>query len=184
MPDKQLAGKKILMVIAPSEFRDEELLTPKEILEASGAVIDVASTQLGEAKGMLGFKVSPNLTLKDADHHNYQGVVVVGGMGSPTYLWNDSHLHEIINQLNQSGHVVSAICLSGAVLAKAGVLKDKKATVWPDETAIKTLTDAGANYIKEHVVGDGNIITADGPEAAKQFGELIVERLSRVSTHS
>ncbi|MBX9879005.1 MAG: DJ-1/PfpI family protein [Candidatus Obscuribacterales bacterium] len=183
MADKKLAGKRILMVIAPEEFRDEELLTPKEILEAAGAQVDVASTRMGEAKGMLGAKVSPSLTVQDANASNYQGVIVVGGMGSPSHLWSDTSLHKIISHLNDKGEVVAAICLSGAVLAKAGVLRSKKATVWPDETAINVLKEGQAQYLKEHVVADGNIITADGPEAAKKFGETIVETLGRVRAH-
>lgn len=183
MADKKLTGKRILMVIAPDEFRDEELLTPKEILEAAGAQIDVASTRMGEAKGMLGCKFSPQLVIAEANADNYQAVIVVGGMGSPAHLWNDTSLHNIISRLNNAGHVVAAICLSGAVLAKSGVLKSKKATVWPDETAIKVLQEGQANYLKESVVADGNIITADGPEAAKKFAEQIVEALSRVRTH-
>lgn len=183
MADKKLAGKRILMVIAPAEFRDEELLTPKGILEAAGAQVDVASTRLGEAKGMLGAKINPGLTIQDAKASDYQGVIVVGGMGSPEFLWNDTTLHKIISELNGKGHVVAAICLSGAVLAKAGVLRAKKATVWPDETAIKALQDSGAQYVKEHVVSDGNIITADGPEVAKKFGDEIVETLARVFAH-
>jgi len=183
MADKKLAGKRILMVIAPKEFRDEELLTPKEILEAEGAQVDIASTRLGEATGMLGCKVNPSLTLADAKPSNYQGVIVVGGMGSPEFLWNDTTLHKIISELNLKGHVVAAICLSGAVLAKADVLRGKKATVWPDEAAIKALQVSQAQYVKDSVVADGNIITADGPEAAKKFGDTIVEALSRVFTH-
>lgn len=180
MADRNLADKRILMVIAPTEFRDEELLTPKEIFQAEGATVDVASTRMGEATGMLGARVNPVLTIADANPNNYQAVIVVGGMGSPEYLWNDTKLHKIISDLHGKGDVVAAICLSGAVLAKAGVLRSKKATVWPDESAIKVLNDSGAQYLKDHVVADGNVVTADGPEAAKQFGETIVELLSRV----
>lgn len=183
MADKKLAGKNILMVIAPVQFRDEELLTPKEILEAAGATVDIASTRMGEAKGMLGAIVKPDLTIAESNAGKYQSVVIVGGMGSPSHLWNDTTLHKIITQINSNGGVVAAICLSGAVLAKAGVLHQKKATVWPDETAIKVLQEGQANYVKENVVADGNIITADGPEAATKFAELIVETMSHVCAH-
>ena len=61
MAEKRLTGNKILMVIAPDQFRDEELLTPKEVLTQSGATVVVASTQTGEAKGMLGARVTPDI---------------------------------------------------------------------------------------------------------------------------
>jgi protease I len=129
---------------------------------------------------MLGAKVTPDLLLADAKSSDYQGVVVVGGMGSPEYLWNDSKLHEIVREQSKENKVVASICLSGAVLANAGVLKGKKATVWPMDESLKALSDGGAQYQEQPVVQDGKLITANGPEAAQKFGETIIAELSKV----
>jgi protease I len=180
MAEKRLAGTRILMVIAPEQFRDEELLTPKQLFMDAGAAVQVASTKPGEAKGMLGAQVIPDLVLADAKSGDYQAVIVVGGMGSPEYLWNEPKLHEIICKLNKDDKVVAAICLSGAVLANAGVLKGKRATVWPMDESLKALADGNAQYVEEPVVQDGKLITANGPEAARQFGETIIAELSKV----
>ena len=180
MAEKRLQGIRVLMVIAPEEFRDEELLTPQEILTDNGARVDVASTRSGEASGMLGATVKPNLVLADAKAQDYQALIVVGGMGSPEHLWHEPKLHQLLQELHKSGKVVAGICLSGAVLANAGVLNGRKATVYATPESLQALKDGKAQYIEEPVVHDGKVITADGPEAAEEFGETITNELSKV----
>ncbi len=113
MAEKRLSGSKILMVIAPKEFRDEELLTPKKLLSEAGASVIVASTTADEAKGMLGAKIKPDIVLSSALASDYDCVIVVGGMGSPEFLWNNAQLHSLIQEMDREEKVVAAICLSG-----------------------------------------------------------------------
>lgn len=179
-----LSGKRILLVIAPEQFRDEELLEPQAIFTNNGAEVKIASTKLDLAKGMLGASAKPDLTLNDVKPEEYDACVVVGGMGSPAYLWNENKLHAILQHLHNNKKVVAAICLSGAVLAKAGVLKGKKATVWPVPESITALEQGGAHYRKgEHVVRDGLVVTADGPEVASKFAQEVVEAIISVPAH-
>lgn len=180
MADKSLAGTKVVMVIAPEQFRDEELLTPKRILAEQGASITVASTRQGEAKGMLGAVVTPDALVNSLKAQEYDAIIVVGGMGSPEHLWDDTHLHALLKTMSGQNKVISAICLSGAVLARAGLLNGKKATVWPMPESLKVLKDGKANYIEQPVVQDGRIITANGPEAAQDFGNAIARELSKI----
>jgi protease I len=175
---------KVLMVIAQDQFRDEELLDTKSIIEQSGFKTVVSCAELKPVKGMLGAVVQPEKLLSDCKAENFSAIVVVGGMGSPTYLWEDSQLHALIRDFSKQDKVVSAICLSGAVLAKAGVLKGKNATVWPDDTAKKVLQENGANYQNQHMVQDGRIITGDGPEAVPAFANAIVKELSKLTASS
>ena len=174
----------VLMVIAQDQFRDEELLDTKSIIEQSGFKTVVASTWLNQVKGMLGAVIQPDKLISDCTADNFLAIVVVGGMGSPQYLWEDRLLHTLIQDFNKQGKVVSAICLSGAVLAKAGVLAGKNATVWPDATAIKVLQDNGAKYLTEHTIQDGRIITGDGPEAVASFANAIVKELAKLTAAS
>jgi len=177
----KLSGKRVLLVIAPEQFRDEELFQPQAIFKSEGAHTTIAACKLGEAKGMLGGTVQPDLLISDVKAENYDACVVIGGMGSPTYLWNDSDLHNILQSMQKQNKVVAAICLSGAVLANAGVLKGKKATVWAMPESLESLKNGGAHYVNEPVVQDGFVVTADGPEAANRFGEAVVEVLASVS---
>ncbi|MBX2860140.1 MAG: DJ-1/PfpI family protein [Vampirovibrio sp.] len=168
---------KILMVIAPDQYRDEELQAPRSVFEDQGWPVETVSTQTGEAKGMLGATETITLTLNDVQSNIYDAVVVVGGMGSPEHLWDNAILHQILQKHQQAGKVVASICLSGAVLAKAGLVQGKKVTVWPDDSAIQVLKDAGADYTAEPLTVDGNLVSANGPEAAQAFGQAVVTQV-------
>ena len=172
-----LAGKKVLFVVAPDGFRDEELLEPRKVLESAGASASVASTKAGSATGMLGGRIAATLLVRDAKPADWDAVVVVGGMGSPAHLWDHAPLHALLRDRAAAGKVVAAICLSGAVLGKAGVAKGKRATCWPDPAAIAALRAGGASYEESGVVADGKVITADGPPSARAFGEAVARAM-------
>ncbi|GBC83359.1 Putative cysteine protease YraA [bacterium HR10] len=171
-------GKRILMVIAPEDFRDEELFTPKQIFEAGGAEVTIASTRLGLARGMLGGSASPDLLIAEARAEDYDAIVVVGGMGSPTHLWADEALHRLLREADEKGKIIGAICLSPAVLARAGLLRGRRATVYVTDESMSELRRGGAHYQQVDVVTDGRIVTASGPHAAAEFGRAIVAQLA------
>jgi protease I len=171
--------KKVLMIIAPRGFRDEEYQEPKAILESEGVKVVVASTVAETARGMFGMQVTPDTTIDEVNPAEFDAVVVVGGSGSQTYLWNNSKLHQIVQALHQKEGLVAAICISPVVLAKAGLLKGKKATVFRTATTINELQKGGAVVLQAPVVVDGKIITGRGPEAAKEFGRKIAESLTK-----
>jgi protease I len=173
-----LAAKKVLLVVAPDQFRDEELIEPRKALEAQGASVAVASTQAGPAVGMMGARVNADLAVSDARAADFDAVVVVGGMGSPAHLWEHAPLHSLLREVATAGGVIGAICLSGAVLAKAGLLRGKHATCWSSPEAVAAMNEGGALYEKARVVVDGRIVTADGPPSSREFGEALVRVLS------
>jgi protease I len=165
-----MQNKKVLMVIAPKDFRDEELFEPMAVFESKGLGVDVVSTQKGECVGMLGNKITVDKTIYDVDANDYVAIVIVGGIGSKQYLWDNEKLLELVKEFYNQNKVVSAICLSPVVLARAGVLNGKKATVYPASEAIEELKKAGAIYEDKGVVVDGNVITAKSPDYARLFG--------------
>ena len=171
--------KKVLMIIAPRNFRDEELREPKAILEREGFKVVVASTESGTARGMFGMQVNPDTTVDEVSPEDFDAVVVVGGSGSQTHLWNNSRVQEIVRASHQRGCMVAAICISPVVLARAGLLRGRKATVFQTTTTISELKKGGALISDAPVVVDGKIITGEGPEAAREFGQKIAENLLR-----
>jgi len=167
--------KKVLMIIAHENFRDEELLTPKEIFEKKGFKVQVVSTDTTHAKGMLGAIIKPDGIVYNEDFSNYDAVVMVGGMGSPVY-WDDTKLHtKLLEYYTDEKNVLAAICLAPGTLARAGLLKGKKATVW--KSAADEIKKGGGTYTGNPVERDGRIITGNGPDAAKAFAEEIVKVL-------
>lgn len=173
--EKALAGKKIVMIIAPENFRDEELLQPKAILTEKGANVTVASASLETAKGMLGAEVKPDILVSEIKPEDWDAIILIGGTGANHYF-NDFSVHSMLNEAVRQNKIVAAICIAPVTLANAGVLSGKKATVFSSET--QKLTDKGAEYTGKDVERDGNIITASGPPAAKEFGNAIAQALA------
>ncbi|MCK4320577.1 DJ-1/PfpI family protein, partial [Candidatus Bathyarchaeota archaeon] len=169
----------VLMIIAPKGFRDEEFREPKAVLEEKGVKVTVASTATGTAKGMFGMQVIPDIIVDKVNPAEFDAVVVVGGSGSQTYLWNNLQVHKIVQSLHQQGGLVAAICISPVVLAKAGLLEGKKMTVFRTATTLNELEKVGALISDAPVIVDGKIITGKGPEAAREFGQKIAESLLR-----
>ncbi len=179
---KDLEGKKVLAVIAPRSFRDEELFDPKAVLEARGAKVTVASTTTESAKGMLGGYAQPDRTIEEVKADDYDAVFVVGGMGSPQYLWQNSKLHDILRDTYGKGKPVAGICLSGAVHANAGILEGKRATVYRTDDSVAAMRAGGANYTGGALEVDGNVVTAEGPAVARKFGEALGDVLAGKGT--
>lgn len=165
---------KILMVIAPRAFRDEELFETRAELEKCGHSITLASTQTSPCKGMMGGTAKPDMLLERVDEADFDAVVFVGGSGTPV-LYDNADTHRIANEMYKQGKLVSAICLAPVILAKAGLLKGRKATVF--YSAQHLLTAGGADYTGEPVTVDGKLVTGNGPAAAETFGKTLCKQL-------
>jgi protease I len=171
---KDLAGKKVVMIIAPENFRDEELIEPQNVLTEKGAEVKVASISLETCKGMLGAQVRPDMVISDIIPKKWDAIILVGGTGASRY-WDDASVHSILNEAVKQNKIVGAICIAPVTCANAGILTGKKATVYESEAS--KLKDKGAEYTGTSVQRDGRIVTANGPQAAKEFGETIATAL-------
>ena len=168
---KELEGKRDLMVVAPEGYKGEELSVPSGIFKELGAEVVVASTRTGIARGMSGGEVAVNLSVGDVNISNYDAIVIVGGVGSMKYLWDDSDLRDMVRAAYDNHKTVAAICLSPVVLARAGILRDKECTAFV--TAKEELIKNGGRYRDVGVVVSGNIVTAKGPEYAREFAMAV-----------
>ena len=174
-----LTNKKAVIIVAFRGFRDEEYFVPKDILEKAGVEIKTASNQKGPAIGADGGEVEVDLLVSEINSANFDAIVFIGGPGCLLSLDNENS-YKVVKETISQNKILAAICISPAILAKAGVLQGKKATVWSsvmDKSAVKTLKENGVIYEDKPVVVDEKIITASGPDAAKEFGEEIIKAL-------
>jgi len=174
----KLDGKKVLMVIPHTQFRDEEFFEPKKILEDEGAKVVVASTSVRTCRGMKGGTVQSDLAIADAKAEEYAGLVLCGGSSVPDIFWYDKKLQELAVAMATAGKVIGAICLSTVVLAKAKLLADREATVYFLPQALEELKAAGAKYVPETLLIHNNIILAEGPPDSQRFGQAIRSALA------
>lgn len=165
---------KLLMVVAQHDFRDEEYEIPKEIFARSHLGIQTASERRGEAFGKHGARIWVDIPFPEVNVHNYDGVIFIGGPGASHYF-HDVEALNLVRDFEREGKLIAAICIAPSILANAGILKGKKVTAFLSEK--ENLEDKGAIYTGKPVEVDGNIVTANGPAAADDFGDKIVEVL-------
>ena len=179
MPEKTLEGKSMAMIIAYRNFRDEEYFRPKEILEEAGVEVKTVSTQKGIAMGADGGEVEVDLLINELNPAEFDGVVFIGGPGAIQYLDNENS-YKVAQETVSQNKILASICVSPVILAKAGVLSGKRATVWSsplDKSPVRILEKNEAIYQEKSVVVDGKIVTANGPAAAEEFAKAIITAL-------
>jgi protease I len=169
-------SKKFLLIIAPTDFQDKEYSDTREALEKAGVLVSVASLKTGEARGKFGKRVNVDLSVDDVKLEDYNGVAFIGGPGMVDLVSNPKFI-DLAKKFYQSDKITAAICIAPLILSNAGILKEKKATVWP--SAEKELKKGGCVYTGRPVEVDGKVITGNGPDAAAEFGRKIVEMLFR-----
>lgn len=167
--------KKALFIIAHEGFQPVEYKIPKDILFRAGVSVVTASDDGGTAVAAgTGEKVKVEKVLDEINTAEYDGVFFIGGPGALENL-NNGKSHRIIRKAVEEGKFLGAICISPRLLAKAGVLRGKKVTGWDGDGKLGgILFSAGAEYVHEPVVADGKLITANGPQAAEEFGRRIL----------
>ena len=174
-----LKGKKVA-ILATDGFEQVELTEPKKALESAGATTQIISPKSGEIKGWKftewGDKVKVDKTLDQANPSDYDALVLPGGVMNPDYLRIEPKAVQFVRNFVQSGKPVASICHGPWTLVEAGVVRGKRMTSWP---SIKTdLKNAGANWVDEKVVVDGQFVTSRKPDDLPDFSNALIEQIA------
>jgi protease I len=162
-----------LIILAQSGYQDHEYAGTRSGLESAGYAITIGSSAVGTCTGKGGSSEEATIALSDVDVSTFDKVAFVGGPGAAAFI-DDSDAHRIARDTVSQGKILGAICIAPTILARAGVLKHKKATVWDSGGEQAALLEGeGAYYTGESVTVDGNIVTANGPPAAEEFGQVL-----------
>ncbi len=169
---------RIVMVFAPHLCCDEEFFRFKAHFDRHNIEVIAASTTANVGPGeRLGLKVLPDIMISQIDVDNFDAIVVNSGNGCKEFLWDDTSLREVIRDAFARNKVIAAGCIAPVVLARAGILQSREATVLVRPGTIEELEKGGAIYRDEAVVASGNIITGRDLEALDEFAEIILEKL-------
>ena len=166
-PALTLVSKRALFIIYEL-FVDDEYGNPRAILEDKGAIVHVASSSLGTVKGIHGMEVQPDMLLSNVRAADFDAIIFVGGFLDS----NDAEAHHIAREAVAQRKILAGIYTGMTILAKAGVLKGKRATC----SEFSEAEVAGAICTDTSVIRDGLIITASG-WASRPFGEAIAAAL-------
>ena len=159
---------KALVVIAPTGYQDIEYAGTCKGLEEGGFAVIVCSTEVGECRGKLGGTEQSTLALRDAHAADVDRVAFIGWPGARA-LADDADAQRLARETVAEGKVLGAICIAPLILAHAGVLQGKRATVWDEDgEQAPAFERLGISYTGEAVTVDGNIVTGNGPEAAEE----------------
>lgn len=168
---------KVLFVIAPDRYREEEFEVTAKAISQAGIEYDVASTKTGTCTGMIGGEQEAGLKISDAAEKDYSALIIIGGLGARDFLWADDDLCRLTKEFGKNEKVIAAICHAPVIIARAGLLKNRQATAFKSPASLKLFEEAGAHYADIPVVSDMNIITANHPVASEKFAEAILEKL-------
>jgi len=168
------ATQRVLLIVPNKDYQEKELSATREQLEKAGYKITIASSALTPCRGMAGGETKPDILLKNAKAIDYDAVVFIGGNGALQSA-NDPQALALAIEAQKNNKVIGAICIAPVILAKAGILENKIATVSP--SGRDELIKNGAACTGKAVAVDGKIITANGPAAAEEFGKTLVKAL-------
>lgn len=170
---------KVLMILAPERFRDCEYLVPRAFFEQANFQVITSSID-DIAEGRFGFKVQIDILLGDVQSENYDGIFFVGGSGSVEYADN-AIAKNLFGAFLKSNKPVAAICAAPRNLLKWGYLENKKCTGFDADGVFSQLAQVhnAIGMPHEEVVVDGNILTANGPEASEACALAFIELLTK-----
>lgn len=114
-----------------------------------------------------------DVTVAEADAGEFDALVLPGGVANPDALRTDAGAVALVRSFMESGKPVAAICHAPWTLIEADVVRDRRLTSWP---SLQTdLRNAGADWVDERVVTDGNLITSRKPDDLPAFVAALVE---------
>lgn len=161
------------LVLMADGFEEIEFTSIVDILRRGGVTVMIAGLDDGLKTGSRGIKMMPDTALENIKEL-YDIIILPGGSPGYVNLGNDKRVIDLVNKYYREGKIVAAICAAPTVLAKAGILAGRNATVFTGmETELKT-----AKYVDKQVVEDGNIITSQGPGTAMEFALMLLKRLT------
>lgn len=176
-----------IAVLATDGFEESELKDPVKIFKDEGAEITIVSPKPGAIKGWKmkdwGGSVDVDATLDQAVPGDFDALLLPGGVINPDRLRLEPKAALFVRGFAEEGKPIAAICHGPWMLIEADLVRGKRIASWP---SLKTdLRNAGAEWIDEPAVEDGNLITARKPDDIPAFAERVMAALERtLAPHS
>jgi protease I len=179
MAQRNLEGVKIA-ILATDGFEQVELTEPRKALQDAGADTEVVAPRAGRIRGWKfkewGDEVGVDATLAEADPKDYDALVLPGGVMNPDRLRMEPQAVAFVKAFFDAHKPVAAICHGPWTLVEAGAARGHRMTSWP---SLQTdLRNAGADWVDEEVVVDGNLVTSRKPDDLPAFNREIIELFS------
>lgn len=172
----ELTNMKVAVLVTDG-FEQSEMVEPRKALDEAGAQTVLISPKAGNVRGWQhtdwGDNFSVDLLLAEAKPNDYAALLLPGGVMNPDRLRIDDTAIAFIKAFVDGGKPIAAICHGPWTLINAGMVKGRKMTSWP---SLQTdLRNAGANWVDEECVVDGNLVTSRKPDDIPAFNAAMVK---------
>jgi protease I len=170
-----LDGKRIA-ILAEEDFEDSELIVPMWGMKNAGAkVLIVGSGSKDVYQGKRGsVAIRVDTTADKIKAEDLDAIIIPGGH-APAKMRQHKSMVDLVKKANELGKVIAAVCHGPQLLITAGIVKGRHLTSWPAVAA--ELEAAGAEWVDEAVVQNGNLITSRKPADLPRFNKAIIEAL-------
>ena len=171
-----LTGKRIA-ILAEADFEDAELIEPMRAMKDAGAkVVIVGSGSQESYKGKRATAtVKADTTADKVKTEDFDAIIVPGGY-APDKMRLHQPMIDLVKRACDAGKIVAAICHGPQLLISADIVRGRRVTSWPSVAV--DLKNAGAIWVDESVVQDGNIITSRKPADLPRFNKAIIKALA------
>ncbi|GAA1597972.1 MULTISPECIES: type 1 glutamine amidotransferase domain-containing protein [Kribbella] len=174
-----MSKQKIAFLVAAEGIERVELTEPWEALTEAGYKAELLSPADGSVQTFDHLTAAESRPVDkkvgDASVDDYAALVLPGGVANPDALRTDAKAVAFVKAFVASGKPVAAICHAPWTLIEADVVRGRRLTSWP---SLQTdLRNAGAEWVDETVVTDGNLITSRKPDDLPAFGKVLLGAL-------
>jgi len=170
-----LDGKRIA-ILAEDDFEDSELIVPMWGMKNAGAkvlIIGSGSKEIYQGKrGSVAIRV--DATADKVRAEDLDAIIIPGGR-APARMRKYKSMVDLVKKADELGKIIAAVCHGPQLLIAAGIVKGRRLTSWPSVAA--ELKAAGAEWVDEAVVRNGNLITSRKPADLPRFNKAIIEAL-------
>lgn len=169
-------AKGTVVVLVGPEYEDLEVWYPKLRLEEAGYEVKLAGLGEAEYRGKHGYPCRADGHARDFAAGALAGIVAPGGW-APDKLRRDAAVLELVRGVHERGRLVASICHGPWILISANVVRGRRVT---SSLGIRDdLRNAGAEWVDEPAVVDGNIVTARVPKDLPEFAKAMLRVLEK-----
>ena len=175
-----IKGLKVAILIEDG-FEQVEMVKPRAALDDAGAETSVVSPRPQRVRGWnfveWGQEFPVDIALDNADPHDFDALLLPGGVMNPDKLRMEPRAVAFAKSFFDSGKPVAVICHGPWTVIEAGAARGRRIASWP---SLKTdLRNAGAEWVDEEAVTDGNMVSSRKPDDIPAFNRAMIDLFSK-----
>jgi protease I len=170
-----------IAILVENGFEQVELVEPRQALQQAGADTSIVSPQRERVRGWKftdwGDEQAVDVTLDRARPDDFDALLLPGGVMNPDRLRMQPDAVAFVKAFFDAGKPVAVICHGPWTVVEAGAARGRRITSWP---SVRTdLRNAGAEWVDQEVVVDGNLVSSRKPDDIPAFNREMIEVFAR-----